>query len=55
MTVVRSLLDEAARIPWLAPRLRISPVQGEHDGILAAISRGDAEAAEREMADTWMR
>lgn len=49
-TVVRALLDEAARIPWLAPGLRIYLGEGEHSEILAAIARGDADGAEREMA-----
>jgi DNA-binding GntR family transcriptional regulator len=49
-TLVRSLLDEATRIPWLAPGLRIYPEQGEHDDLLADISRGDADGAERAMA-----
>lgn len=48
--IVRSLLDETARIPWLAPGLRGTLGEGEHDEILAAIACGDAARAEQEMA-----
>ena len=49
-TLVRSLLDETARIPWLVPGLSIYLGEGEHDEILEAIARGDADAAEKAMA-----
>jgi DNA-binding GntR family transcriptional regulator len=48
--VVRALLDESARIPWLAPGLRIDPDVGEHSEIAAAIARGDADQAAEQMA-----
>lgn len=48
--LVRSLLDETARIPWLVPGLSIYLGEGEHDEILQAIARGDADGAAKAMA-----
>lgn len=48
--VVRALLDETARIPWLAPGLRLYDDIGEHSEIVAAIARGDADAAAGKMS-----
>jgi DNA-binding GntR family transcriptional regulator len=48
--VVRALLDESARIPWLAPGLRIYPDVDEHSEIVAAVARGDADAAAERMS-----
>ncbi len=48
--VVRALLDESSRIPWLSPGLRIQADAGEHPAIVDAIERGDAEAAASHMA-----
>jgi DNA-binding GntR family transcriptional regulator len=50
LAVVRSLLDEASRIPWLAPGLRIYPDVDEHCEIVAAIAAGDAKDAADKMA-----
>jgi len=49
--LVRSLLDETARIPWLVPGLSIYLGEGEHDEVFRAIARGDAEGAEKAMAE----
>jgi DNA-binding GntR family transcriptional regulator len=49
-TLVRSLLDETARIPWLVPGLSIYLGEGEHDEVFRAIARGDAGGAEKAMA-----
>jgi DNA-binding FadR family transcriptional regulator len=49
--VVRGLLDETARIPWLAPGLRIYPDTSEHSKIVAAIALRDADAAAQKMAE----
>jgi DNA-binding GntR family transcriptional regulator len=48
-SVVRSLLDETFRIPWLAPGLRLVR-DNEHTEVLAAIVRGDADGAQQSMA-----
>jgi len=49
--LVRSLLDETARIPWLTPGLRVYLEQDDHSEVLAAIARGDADEAEKKMAE----
>jgi DNA-binding GntR family transcriptional regulator len=54
MAMVGSLLDEAARLPWLVPVLMPGPGRpgvGEHVGIVDAIEGGDAEAASMAMSD----
>jgi len=50
LAVVRSLLDEASRIPWLSPRLRIDPEVNEHLAIVDAIAAGDPKVAAETMA-----
>jgi DNA-binding GntR family transcriptional regulator len=54
MAMVGSLLDEAARLPWLVPVLKPGPGRpgvGEHVGIVDAIETGDAETASRAMSE----
>jgi DNA-binding GntR family transcriptional regulator len=46
--IVRALVEDAARLPWLVPILKDSPGRPnveEHAGIVAAIAAGDADAA----------
>lgn len=52
ITMLRSLMEDAARLPWLAPVLRSGPDRPnveEHARIVAAIAAGDAETASDEM------
>jgi DNA-binding GntR family transcriptional regulator len=52
VAIVRSLMEDAARLPWLVPILDDGPGRPsveEHAGIVAAIASGDAEAASRAM------
>ena len=54
MTMVGSLMDEAARLPWLVPVLRPGPGRPgieEHVRVVDAIERGDAGEASRTMAE----
>jgi DNA-binding GntR family transcriptional regulator len=53
MAIVGSLLDEAARLPWLVPVLRPGPGRPgveEHVRIVDAIEGADADEASSEMA-----
>lgn len=50
-TLVRALLDETARVPWLTPGLRVRLNNDDHSEIFAAIIRGDPEDAEQKMAE----
>jgi len=52
ITMLRSLMEDAARLPWLVPVLRSGPDRPnveEHARIVAAIAAGDAETASGEM------
>jgi DNA-binding GntR family transcriptional regulator len=54
MTMVGSLMDEAARLPWLVPVLRPGPRRPgveEHVGIVDAIESGDSETAAKAMSE----
>jgi DNA-binding GntR family transcriptional regulator len=54
MAMVGSLLDEAARLPWLVPVLKPGPGRPgveEHVQIVDAIKSGDAETASRAMSE----
>jgi DNA-binding GntR family transcriptional regulator len=54
MAMVGSLLDEAARLPWLVPVLKPGPGRPgveEHVKIVDAIEGGDAETASRAMSE----
>jgi DNA-binding GntR family transcriptional regulator len=50
IAVVRALLDESSRIPWLTPGLRVYTDVDEHRGIVDSIEQGDADEASRRMA-----
>lgn len=54
ITMVGSLMDEAARLPWLVPVLKPGPGRPgveEHVRLVDAIEAGDAEEASRTMAE----
>lgn len=53
VAMLRSLMEDAARLPWLVPVLKPGPGRPgveEHARIVAAIAAGDAEAASSEMS-----
>jgi GntR family transcriptional regulator, rspAB operon transcriptional repressor len=52
MLIVRSLLDDSARIPWMAERLKQYPSDDrpEHAALVESIADGDAKAASAAMA-----
>lgn len=53
IAMLRSLMEDAARLPWLVPVLKPGPGRPgveEHARIVAAIAAGDAETASAEMS-----